>query len=532
MDEAPKKPHQADMLLASSIPRLEPTYVRGFDEILGGGLARGALMILAGPPGSGKTILATEMAFHSATHGQHALVFSAYSEPSNKLLTHLRNLTFFQPEEIGRTIEFLNVQQFLKEGLNETIEEIARAARRRRAAFVVLDSFASLRDIAGSAFESRKFTYEVGNRLNMLGATAVITSEANAHESYFFPEATTADVVVNLRYDTYGVRARRNIEVIKVRGAAPLIGLHAMSIDQHGVWIIPRIEARVVLAMAAQVSQQAKLEHTSDSTLPPPVGADVPPSNLPPPRVSTGLPMLDKRLSGGLVSNTTTLVEGTLGAGKTTFGLHFALAGLRAQEATLFLSLRDSTERILLHASGFSWGPELTAAHQAGRLALISLLPIEMRVDLVVEHLISHLEAQQIRRLVIDGINELEHGISANGYEDRLHDFCAALLYAIQIRGITTLLLRDTPEVLQSALIFPNGPMSRLVENVIWLRQELHGGQLVHILAIPQTRFSAHTAQSVHYTIEASEGMRIAETARLSLPPETQSAPSAGAADQ
>ncbi|MBV9119276.1 MAG: AAA family ATPase, partial [Chloroflexi bacterium] len=38
-----------------------PTGIAGLDDILGGGLPRGALTFLAGPPGSGKTILSTQM---------------------------------------------------------------------------------------------------------------------------------------------------------------------------------------------------------------------------------------------------------------------------------------------------------------------------------------------------------------------------------------------------------------------------------------------------------------------------------------
>lgn len=48
-------------------------------------------------------------------------------------------------------------------------------------------------------------------------------------------------------------------------------------------------------------------------------------------RVSTGLPVLDKLLGGGLLPGTLTVVLGATGIGKTQLGLHFAQAGL-AQE--------------------------------------------------------------------------------------------------------------------------------------------------------------------------------------------------------
>jgi len=49
------------------------------------------------------------------------------------------------------------------------------------------------------------------------------------------------------------------------------------------------------------------------------------------PRLSTGIPALDRRLGGGLLPGTLTVVVGSTGIGKTQFGLQFANAGL-AQE--------------------------------------------------------------------------------------------------------------------------------------------------------------------------------------------------------
>jgi circadian clock protein KaiC len=58
-------------------------------------LPRGALIIIGGPPGSGKTTLANQIAFAAAHAGRRATVVTAISEPTSKLITHLRSFTFW-----------------------------------------------------------------------------------------------------------------------------------------------------------------------------------------------------------------------------------------------------------------------------------------------------------------------------------------------------------------------------------------------------------------------------------------------------
>ena len=48
------------------------TGVPQLDRILGGGLLRGALVLVTGAPGTGKTILAQQIVFHHAARGASA----------------------------------------------------------------------------------------------------------------------------------------------------------------------------------------------------------------------------------------------------------------------------------------------------------------------------------------------------------------------------------------------------------------------------------------------------------------------------
>src|ERR1700710_2865096 len=49
-----------------------PSHVPGLDAILNGGFLHGGLYMLQGPPGAGKTILASQMVYGHAATGGHA----------------------------------------------------------------------------------------------------------------------------------------------------------------------------------------------------------------------------------------------------------------------------------------------------------------------------------------------------------------------------------------------------------------------------------------------------------------------------
>ena len=71
------------------------------DLVVGGGLTRGSLIFIAGGSGTGKTILAQQICFANATKERKALYYTMVSEPHSKLVQHLEQFEFFDPEALG-----------------------------------------------------------------------------------------------------------------------------------------------------------------------------------------------------------------------------------------------------------------------------------------------------------------------------------------------------------------------------------------------------------------------------------------------
>ena len=71
------------------------TGIPGFDVLLGGGIPCRQAIVIAGNPGSGKTVLATQIAFAQAVAGRNIVVATLTSEQHLKLLDDLRDFSFF-----------------------------------------------------------------------------------------------------------------------------------------------------------------------------------------------------------------------------------------------------------------------------------------------------------------------------------------------------------------------------------------------------------------------------------------------------
>src|SRR3712207_730297 len=77
--------------------------------------------------------------------------------------------------------------------------------------------------------------------------------------------------------------------------------------------------------------------------------------SLPPALASTGIEGLDGILGGGLTPERLYLVEGTPGTGKTTLGLGFLLAGAKAGEPSLYITLSETEAELRAVAATHGW---------------------------------------------------------------------------------------------------------------------------------------------------------------------------------
>lgn len=502
MSDTPAPHSPAIPLSEAALPQLDPTGVPHLDDLLGGGLPRGALTLVVGPPGSGKTTIATQMAFAAARAGRKALILTAFSEPVAKLIAHLRTLAFFDESLLGGQLQALSLTQFLPHGLDATADEIRDLIRRGRYSLVVLDGFRGVRGAGSDEQDARRFLYEIGSVVGLLRATAVVTSEAEPRDAALYPEATTADVLLGVHYGLVGLRERRYIEAIKVRGLAKLPGLHALTLTAAGAVVYPRLEARVA-PLPGDVGEGEDDEGAA-------AAATVIGAHRLDERAPFGLPELDALLGGGLTRETSTILLGSPGAGKTLLALHWVLAGTTAGEPAVYLGFREN-RRQLLHASDtFNLGAALRAAlAPGGPLTFARLTPVELDPDVLADALLGALDRTGARRLVIDSIAELERAVAESGAAARVPGYVAGLVEALRAREVTTLAIRESAHLVAPRLDVATDTLAVLAENVLLLQQVTRGDRLHRVLSTPKMRFSAHDLRLREFTIAPPEGIRV-----------------------
>lgn len=495
------------------------TGVPNLDQLLGGGLPANAFVLIMGRPGSGKTTLANQIAFHAAGVGKRILILTALSESTSKLIEHLRSFDFFKQTFIGGPIQFLSLQPLLGQGLEAAGREILSMARRMNADMVVLDGFRGMRGIEGAPLLARQFLYDVGTTLSTMGSMFLVTTETEPTDPTFYPETTTADVIIALHYSVVDVAQRRTLEVVKARGRAPLPGLHSLALSGKGAVIYPQFEVRVIQELLEQrqrPDEQIQVNTIAPSERASSVGTstvDVVEAVDDQARAPFGLPELDLLMTGGLTRGTSTLIAGSSGTGKTLLALNFAVAGVRAGEPTLYVGLREGLEQILAKADTFNLGHDLRQALQpGGGLTLLRIPPIQLNPDVVADRLLSELDRIRAKRLIVDSVYELERAIRSSEHPRRLDDYLAALVEALHARRVTALFTRETEKALAASLDFSGEPLSVLAENVILLQQVVFRQNLFRLLSVLKMRMSSHDNTLREFRIISPAGITVLES--------------------
>lgn len=445
------------------------------DVVLGGGLPPGSLQVLAGAPGTGKTILAQQICFANATPERKAIYYTTWSEPHDKLLRHLAPFGFFDAGALGTSVEFIHLGDLVgkpgADGLGAVASELIRTSFETRPAIVVVDSSKALHDVADER-GFRQSVYDLASRIGYSDAVLLFVGEYTPEEIETGAEFAVADGIVRLTNEPAGALDRRWLRVLKMRGASPLGGRHSFAITQRGFEVYPRFEA-----------------------LRPDRGE---PSHG---RVSVGVPEMDELIGGGIPAGDSTLVVGPSGVGKTVLALNFMARGVADGERCLYVSFQEDAPQLLEKAASF--GLDLAPALKSGQLVVSYVPPVEINLDAVGAIVRSELEGGDVRRVVLDSLAELEASVAET---ERFPAYVWSLTGFSRAMGATALVTHEAGARTAFSTLVTD--FSFLFQNAIVLRYLELDAAIGRSLNVLKMRNSDHSKAFLQYEI-GSHGFRI-----------------------
>lgn len=437
------------------------TGIAGLDSILGGGLPRGRLHLIEGPPGVGKTTLGLQFVLDGMQKGERAL-YVTFCETSADLKDvagahgwSLDGLVIHDhPAEIESLLgEPQTVFHSSEVELTDAVRALQEVVERVRPQRAVIDGLSELRLLSGDALDFRHQIMLLRRLFGTPGCTVLLLHDRDelAQQAGL---RTIAHGVVQLDRQTpaFGPQLRR-LQVLKMRGMAFHCGYHDCNIVTGGLKVFPRLVAA---------------EHRHE---------------VEPGTASSNLPALDALLGGGLGRGTSCILLGPAGVGKSTCAAQFAVASADRGEMGAIYLFEESLNVLLTRTDGL--GLPVRAHVETG---LLRIRPVNVG-ELMPGEFIAMVRADVedgIRLVVIDSLTGYLNAMS----EDRLLLLSELLSYLGQ-QGVVSLLV-----VGQHGLglpgISPQVDLSYLADAVLMFRYYEFAGEVCKAISVFKKRTGQH----------------------------------------
>ncbi len=220
-----------------------PTYVDGLDEVLGGGLPTGHVVLVSGLPGTMKSTLAYEILQNNATQRHAKAIYVTLEQSRASLLAQMAAMGF-DTEKVRGDLHLLDVGAIQK-GIGKSatkpwIEFLHRTLTTAKEIdgvdLIAIDSLEALEVLAKFA-DRRSDLFQLFEWLRDLGATTLVLTEAAGEAGALGLEAPPprkdetflADGIIELKmHPISDVEVQRRVRVVKMRGSNHKTGFHAV----------------------------------------------------------------------------------------------------------------------------------------------------------------------------------------------------------------------------------------------------------------------------------------------------------------
>ena len=230
--------------------RLYKTYVQGFDEALGGGIPRGHVVLISGPPGTMKSSLAYNMLYENAIREGTAGAYITLEQSKASLEFQLGRMGM-DPEKVAHKVQVQDLSRIRlgmeelrgkarfgtpaeKPWLDVLKRHIEDVRENHPFELLALDSLPVLEIISGLR-ERRINLFQFFGWLRTLGCTSFVISEVSPDPNVIHDEDFLADGLLYLTMEKVGgLDVYRRIRCIKMRGVNHSTGIYTLEYREGG----------------------------------------------------------------------------------------------------------------------------------------------------------------------------------------------------------------------------------------------------------------------------------------------------------
>ncbi|NVJ24417.1 recombinase RecA [Myxococcus sp. AM011] len=467
------------MIAKKTSLEFETTGDVALDRILGGGIPARSMVVIAGEPGSGKTVLTLQMLFHAARQGKKCLYFTTLSEPALKVIRYMQLFDFFDVELLDKQVIFVDLGGCVREGAERTLAEIEARVEKHEPDFVAIDSFRAIGELLQhQGVGARPFIYDLAVQTASWGATTLLAGEYTRDEFPVFAEFAVADGIIRLGSERQELTSVREMEVLKLRGAGYTSGRHFFDISKAGVSFYPRVST----------PEDTQVHASADAGV----------------RATMGVEGLDDLLGGGLPGGSATVVQGGTGSGKTLLSLQFLLEGARKGEKGVLFTLEESPDQLRSIARSVGW--DLASFEAQGKLVIRYTSPVELSTDRFLYEARKEVRELGATRAVFDSLTTMSLGVPS---DRRYKEMVYAIAKHMRAAGVTLLMTVESEQLLGTATISGHG-VSFIADNLIQLRYVEIGNKLERAISVLKARGIKHNSELRSMTVGA-DGLKVIE---------------------